>query len=169
MGDLRGHPVWCTDEGIALAGRSDKKSRDTEITYHDFPRCSNEDICSLQVSMDNTRLVKVAEGEENLSDDDSDVFLLDGAVLRSFHKGSYAATLSIFHDDPHAGAVQETAVVLGDIGGISELGEKSDFSLDVGHIVVLGVKVDNFECNYVTGSDLYTLVHRAVCTLADGL
>lgn len=169
VGDLRGHPVRCTDKSVSLARCSDEKSGDTKVTNHDFPRRGNEDVRRLQVSVDNAGPVEIAEGEENLSDDDSDVFLLDGAILRSLHESTYAATLGIFHDNPHAGTVQETAIVLGDIGCVPKLGKERNFSLNVGDIVVLGIEVDDLEGNYITGGDFYTLVYGAISTFADGL
>jgi hypothetical protein len=60
------------------------------------------------------------------------------------------------------------AIVLGNVWSITQLGEKSHFALDVPNVIVLGVKVYDFEGDDVASGDLYAFVHGAIRTTTNG-
>ena len=169
LDDFGCHPIRGAREGVPLAGRGGEEGGDAKVADHDLAHGRDEDVRGLDVAVDDGRLVEVVKADEDLAHDDGDVLLLETAVGGGLHEREDAPALCVFHCDPDAGTVEEAAIILCDVGRIAELGEEGDLALDVVHVVVGRVEVDDLERDDVPARNVDALVHGPVRTFANGL
>ena len=159
LDNLRGHPVGCTGESVALAGGCGKESRNTKVTDHDLSSFSDENVGCFKIAMNDGHSVKVAQSDQDFPDNDGGMFVLEAAVLGCFHEGINTTAMSKLHDNPNTRPVHVTAKILCNIRYVTKLTEESNFTLDVGHIVIGSVKVDDFQSDNCSSWDVPAFVN----------
>lgn len=139
--------------------------------------------------MDYGGFMEEREGDETLSGDYRCKAFFNNIPFRCFHlrtarlirkrgnhsgdrltnKRSDAAPAGIIHNNPNPRAFQVTAIVHRDVVPLtaSKLTEKVNLALDVVNIVVLSVKINDFDGNDVSCSYLPPTINSAIAPLAN--
>lgn len=113
--------------------------------------------------------MEVAESEEDLANDDDNIFFFETVVWGGLHQVEYTSSLGKLHDDPYARTIQMAPVVLCDVRGVAQLCQESYLALYVVDIIVCCVEVDDFESDDVSCRNMPALVNGTVCAFSDSL
>lgn len=77
LDDLGGHPEWGPDECVALGLDVGQLSGDTKVSQFDLARLRQQDIGSLDVSMNFALFVKILDAQKKLSANNGNMCLAD--------------------------------------------------------------------------------------------
>ena len=89
-------------------------------------------------------------------------------------QGPDAPSFGILHDDPDFWAFHHAPIVLDDVWHRTvrpkhELLQERNFFLNVSHIIIFRIEVDDLESDNVIGDEVSPSVYSSVCTFPDYL
>jgi hypothetical protein len=114
LNDFRRHPKWSAHERIPDALQADQLRGDSKIGQLHSAVHAQQDVCSLDVSVEFSFAVQVRETEEQLATDDGDV-AFGQRMRRWFEKIGARTSTEVLHDDPQRLSSEKGKPVFGDM------------------------------------------------------